>query len=195
MAKPAAEACTNDALDEAFDAVLRLGDIAPMAPPSLRDDIHLGIRLTADGEVLDEIAWLVGQTGRNSRIAAQATVCARREPLLEMIRQQLVAWFANPAADFDLPLATPRTAFQARLRQALCALPRGETRTYGELAKQLHSAPRAVGQALGSNPIPIIVPCHRIISAGKDRLTGFGHTREGPKLTLKAWLLEHETRA
>ena len=88
-----------------------------------------------------------------------------------------------------------RLAEQARLRTALGALGCGETLTYGDLAQQLHSAPRAVGQALGSNPIPIIVPCHRIISAGKNRLTGFGHTREGPKITLKAWLLELEARA
>lgn len=186
MAKSAAE--TN----HGFDAVLRLGDMAPQAPTSLRDTIHLGIRLTPDGEALDEIAWLVGNRPRQ---AANASVCARREPLLETIRQQLGTWFANPAFVFDLPLAAPRTPFQARLRAALCAMPCGETRTYGELATQLCSAPRAVGQALGSNPLPIIVPCHRIISAGKNRLTGFGHTREGPKLTLKAWLLEQEARA
>ena len=185
MAKSAAE--TNDA----FDAILRLGDMAPQAPASLRDTIHLGIRLTPDAEALDEIAWLVGKP----RQAANASVCARRDPLLETIRQQLGAWFANPAFIFDLPLAAPRTPFQARLRTALCAMPCGETRTYGALAAQLCSAPRAVGQALGSNPLPIIVPCHRIISAGKNRLTGFGHTREGPKITLKAWLLDQEARA
>ncbi|MFM8500616.1 MAG: methylated-DNA--[protein]-cysteine S-methyltransferase, partial [Fluviibacter sp.] len=90
------------------------------------------------------------------------------------------------------PLATPRTTFQSRLRDALCATRPRETLTYGALAKQLSSAPRAVGQALGSNPLPIVVPCHRIISAGKNRLTGFSHTREGPLIRLKAWLLEHE---
>lgn len=177
--------------DAAFDAVLRLGDVAPQVPGSLRDAISLGIILTPDGEALDEIAWLSG----TPKHAAKATVCARREPLLETTRQQLGAWFANPAFRFDLPLAPPRTPFQARLRTALGALGCGETLTYGDLAQQLHSAPRAVGQALGSNPIPIIVPCHRIISAGKNRLTGFGHTREGPKITLKAWLLELEARA
>ena len=178
-----------------FDSVLRLGDVAPQAPASLCDEIHLGIRLAPDGDALDEIEWLVGPAGHDARRAVKASVCARREPLLETIRQQLSAWFANPAFVFDLPLAAPRTPFQARLRAALCVMPCGETRTYGELAKQLHSAPRAVGQALGSNPLPMIVPCHRIISAGKNRLTGFAHTREGPKLTLKAWLLEQEARA
>lgn len=185
MAKSAAET------DTAFDAVIRLGDVAPLAPANLSDAIYLGIRLTPEGDALDEIAWLIGRPSQ----AAKASVCARREPLLETIRQQLSSWFANTGFVFNLPLAAPRTAFQARLRDALCATLCGETLTYGDLAKQLHSAPRAVGQALGSNPLPMIVPCHRIVSAGKNRLTGFGHTREGPKLTLKAWLLERETRA
>lgn len=185
MAKSAAEA------DTSFDVVLRLGDIAPHAPDTISNAIHLGILLSPDGDALDEIAWLVGKPRR----AARASVCAKREPLLETIRQQLVAWFADPTFAFQLPLAEPRTAFQALLRKTLCATHRGETLTYGDLAKQLRSAPRAVGQALGSNPLPIIVPCHRIISAGKNRLTGFDHAREGPKLTLKAWLLERETCA
>ena len=185
MAKSAAEH------HETFDAVIRLGDVAPQAPANLPDVIHLGIQLTPEGEALDEIAWLVG---RHSH-AAKASICARREPLLETIRQQLSSWFADTGFSFQLPLAAPRTAFQARLRDALCATRCGETLTYGDLAKQLQSAPRAVGQALGSNPLPMIVPCHRIISAGKNRLTGFGHSREGPKLTLKAWLLERETLA
>lgn len=186
--KPAVK--SKEALDAAlpFDSILRLGDIAPEAPANLCDTIYLGIRLTPEGDALDEIAWLVGKP----RQPANASVCARRDPLLETIRQQLDAWFTNPAFVFKLPLATPRTAFQIRLRDALCAIRPGETLTYGELAKKLSSAPRAVGQALGSNPIPIIVPCHRIISAGKNRLTGFSHTREGPLLTMKAWLLDHE---
>jgi len=186
--KPAVK--SRGALDAAlpFDSVLRLGDVAPQAPANLRDTIYLGIQLTPEGDALYEISWLVGRP----RQAAKASVCARHDPLLETIRQQLGTWFADPAFVFQLPLAMPRTAFQARLRDALCATRSGETLTYGDLAKQLDSAPRAVGQALGSNPIPIIVPCHRIISAGKNRLTGFDHTREGPLLTMKAWLLEHE---
>ena len=186
--KPAVK--SNEALDAAppLDSVLRLGDIAPQAPANLRDVIYLGIRLTPESDALDEIAWLVGKP----RQPANASVCARRDPLLENIRQQLGTWFTNPSFAFQLPLATPRTAFQSRLRDALCATRPGETLTYGELSKLLTSAPRAVGQALGSNPLPIVVPCHRIISAGKNRLTGFSHTREGPLLTLKAWLLAHE---
>lgn len=196
MVKPAADN-PNHSGDETFDAarpfdsVLCLRDVAPQAPVNLGDTIHLGIRLTLGGDALDEIAWLVG----TPRKAAKASACAQREPLLETIRQQLGVWFADPTFAFQLPLAAPRTAFQARLRDALCATHFGDTLTYGDLAKQLNSAPRAVGQALGSNPLPIIVPCHRIISAGINRLTGFNHASNGPMLTLKAWLLEREARA
>ncbi len=69
------------------------------------------------------------------------------------------------------PLAAPCTAFQARLRAALLAIPFGETVTYGALAERLGSAPRAVGQALGANPLPIIIPCHRVLA--RDGLGGF----------------------
>ena len=186
--KPGAKNHQTPQHAQPFDSVLRLGDVAPLAHAALGDVIHLGIRLTSDGDALDEIAWLVGKP----RQPANATVCARRDPLLETIRQQLATWFNNPTFVFKLPLATPRTEFQARLRTALCATQPGKTLTYGDLAIQLNSAPRAVGQALGSNPLPIIVPCHRIISAGKNRLTGFSHTREGPLLAMKAWLLDHE---
>jgi methylated-DNA-[protein]-cysteine S-methyltransferase len=70
------------------------------------------------------------------------------------------------------PIAPPCTPFQARLRQALLAIPRGETRTYAELASMLRSSPRAVGQALGANPLPILIPCHRVVAA--RGLGGFG---------------------
>ena len=62
------------------------------------------------------------------------------------------------------PLAAPRSRFQAALRTALLAIPRGQTRRYGELAATLGSAPRAVGQALGANPLPLLIPCHRVVS-------------------------------
>jgi methylated-DNA-[protein]-cysteine S-methyltransferase len=69
-------------------------------------------------------------------------------------------------------MAPPHTPFQARLRQSLLAIPRGETKTYGELAGILRSSPRAVGQALGANPLPILIPCHRVVAA--NGLGGFG---------------------
>jgi methylated-DNA-[protein]-cysteine S-methyltransferase len=79
-------------------------------------------------------------------------------------------------------LAPPRSSFQARLRHALLAIPKGETRTYGEMARALRSSPRATGQALGANPLPILVPCHRIIAA--QGLGGFGGGLEWKKRLL-----------
>jgi len=63
------------------------------------------------------------------------------------------------------PLSMPHTPFQSRMRAALLAIPFGKTRTYGELAAALNSAPRAIGQALGANPLPLLIPCHRILAA------------------------------
>lgn len=84
-------------------------------------------------------------------------------------------WLRAYFTGHSLPLpamAPPRSPFQAHLRQALLAIPRGETRTYGELADTLGSSPRAVGQALGANPLPILIPCHRVVAA--HGLGGFG---------------------
>ncbi len=113
-------------------------------------------------------------------------------PLLEEATRQLEAYFRDPEAHFDLPLAPKGTTFQQRVWQAMCRIPVGRTSTYGELANSIDSAPRAVGQACGSNPLPIIVPCHRVISAtGKG---GFMHSRAAGPLSIKNWLLAHEGR-
>jgi methylated-DNA-[protein]-cysteine S-methyltransferase len=86
------------------------------------------------------------------------------------------------------------TVFQQRVWRALCEIPMGETRTYGELAKALGSAPRAVGQACRRNPTPILVPCHRVISvSGLGGYDGVGEGAEDDiKLQHKRWLLRHE---
>ncbi|HKI61725.1 MAG TPA: methylated-DNA--[protein]-cysteine S-methyltransferase [Mariprofundaceae bacterium] len=81
------------------------------------------------------------------------------------VAKWLEAYFNGRILSLPL-LAKARTAFQANLRQSLLAIPFGETRTYGELARQLHTAPRALGQALGANPLPLLVPCHRVVAAG-----------------------------
>ena len=179
--KPAAE----------FDAILALADLAPECPAALARQISLGLRWNPEANALAELVLL--NSGSSHAAAAKATVCGAREPLLENVRQELTAWFKDPTHAFGLPLAIPRTAFQARLRQFLLAMPCGATCTYGELAQALQSAPRAVGQALGSNTLPLIVPCHRVISAGKNRLTGFNHARTGVMLDLKSWLLQRES--
>ena len=80
------------------------------------------------------------------------------------VRAWLVAYFAGKACPLP-PLAAPRTPFQAAMREVLLAIPAGETRTYGEVAASMGTAPRAVGQALGANPLPLLIPCHRVLAA------------------------------
>ncbi|HMA45123.1 MAG TPA: methylated-DNA--[protein]-cysteine S-methyltransferase, partial [Gemmatimonadales bacterium] len=101
---------------------------------------------------------------------------------------QLDDYFARRRAVFDLPLAAAGTPFQQRVWRALRQIPFGATESYAGLARRLGApaAARAVGAANGQNPIPIIVPCHRVIGADGD-LTGFGGGLER-----KRWLLAHE---
>ena len=87
--------------------------------------------------------------------------------LLREACQQLAAYFSGELQQFNLPLAPQGTAFQKRLWQALSAIPYGQTRSYGVLAEELHSGPRAIGGACGANPIPIIIPCHRVLQKNK----------------------------
>ena len=107
--------------------------------------------------------------------------------------RQIRAYLADPAQAFDLPLAVSGSAFQRRVWQQIAAIPLHRTRTYGEIAGLLESAPRAVGQACGANPFPLVIPCHRVIAAD-GRLGGFARQRGGFLLDVKRWLLSHETR-
>jgi methylated-DNA-[protein]-cysteine S-methyltransferase len=111
-------------------------------------------------------------------------------PLLSRAVAQLQDWFDDPRTVFDLPLAPHGTAFQQRVWAALRAIPAGETRSYGDLAALLGSAARAVGQANGANPIPILIPCHRVLAA-RGVLGGYSGG-DGPPT--KLWLLNHERR-
>jgi methylated-DNA-[protein]-cysteine S-methyltransferase len=90
-----------------------------------------------------------------------------------------------------LPLAPLGTPFQRRVWQALCDIAPGVVMTYGQLARQLGSVPRAVGQACGANHFPIVIPCHRVVSSGG--IGGFAHhAEEGFYRNVKRWLLAHE---
>lgn len=105
--------------------------------------------------------------------------------------RQLEAYLADPAFTFSLPLRPAGTSFQRRVWQQIAAIPGGRTQTYGQLAKNIKNAPRAVGQACGANPYPVVVPCHRIIATGGG-LGGFARERGGFLLDVKRWLLQHE---
>ena len=91
---------------------------------------------------------------------------ADETPLLDQARHELEDYLDGRRRSFTLPLAPAGTPFQHRLWQALCAIPYGAVRTYRDLALALDSAPRAIGGACGANPIPIIIPCHRVVAVG-----------------------------
>ncbi len=93
-------------------------------------------------------------------------------PLLDEAHRQFDAYFEGRLRDFSLPIAPAGSAFQRAVWKAIVAIPYGETRTYGDIAARLGSAPRAVGGACGRNPIPIVIPCHRVVGAA-GRLTGY----------------------
>jgi methylated-DNA-[protein]-cysteine S-methyltransferase len=110
--------------------------------------------------------------------------------LAEGAARQLERYRENPDWKFDLPLLIEGSELQRSVWDAMCAIPRGRTRTYGELAREIGADARAIGQACGDNRLPIIIPCHRIVAA--DGLGGFGHASGGYLLEVKRWLLAHE---
>jgi methylated-DNA-[protein]-cysteine S-methyltransferase len=112
-------------------------------------------------------------------------------PLLCQARDQLQEYFDGRRMSFDLPLAPEGSDFQKRVWAALCAIPPGETRSYADIARTIGSAPRAVGGANGANPIPLFIPCHRVIAA--DGSLGGYSGGDGP--ATKRYLLDHESRA
>jgi len=111
--------------------------------------------------------------------------------LAERAVRQLERYLDDPEFRFTLPLAAAGTLFRERVRSALTGIPVGESRTYGELARQLHTAPRAVGGACGANDIALVVPCHRVVGS-QGSLGGFMHAVDGDPLAIKRWLLTHE---
>jgi len=116
-------------------------------------------------------------------------------PLLDEAARQLGAYFAGRRKRFDLPLAPRGSDFQRAVWDQMLAIPYGETKSYGELARATGGIARAVGTACGANPIPIFIPCHRVLAADR-RLGGFSGGR-GPEtkallLALEgAWPLQH----
>lgn len=138
----------------------------------------LGVR--CDEQEIHAISFLpaVAEVAPANRLAAEAA-------------SQLAAYLADAEYAFVLPLRPAGTSFQRRVWQQIAAIPTHQTRTYGEVARALHNAPRAVGQACGANPYPVVVPCHRVLASGGG-LGGFARQRSGFLLDVKRWLLAHE---
>jgi len=134
---------------------------------------------------------LVGSDAGLSRVRfhARATRAAESCAVLDEAGEQLDSYFAGELIDFDLPFDLHGTDFQRDCWLALATIPYGQTVSYGEQARRLGLGPaaaRAVGAANGQNPLPIVLPCHRVIGADGS-LTGFGGG-----LHVKRFLLEHE---
>lgn len=110
--------------------------------------------------------------------------------LLNEALDELAAWFDGRLTEFQLPLEPLTTPRGEAHRAAIRNIPHGETASYGALARQLGSSPRAVGQACRRNPVPIIIPCHRVVGAGGT----IGHFSAGEGVKTKIWLLQHEGR-
>ena len=118
---------------------------------------------------------------------------APENALAERAVRQIECYRDDPDTKFDLPLLIEGTDFQRRVWDAMCAIPRGRTLTYGEMARKLDGEARAVGQACGDNKLPIVIPCHRVVAA--SGIGGFSHSSGGYLLEAKRWLLMHESSA
>ena len=114
--------------------------------------------------------------------------------LAAIAAQQVRQYLAQPDFRFNLPLTDAGTAFQRKVWREIAAVAPGKTTTYGQIAARIDSAPRAIGQACGANPFPLITPCHRVISASGG-LGGFAGQRDQTHFLLatKSWLLAHES--
>jgi len=138
----------------------------------------LGVR--TDGREITEICFL----------ARDGEELSPQNRLAERACAQIGRYIGDPEFCFDLPVARAGTPFQRRVWARIAAIRAGRTRSYGELARDLGSAPRAVGQACGANPLPLVVPCHRVLAVGG--IGGFAHRVGGFHLAVKRWLLAHE---
>lgn len=114
----------------------------------------------------------------------------RLSPFATKVKKQIQSYFVSPGCDFDLPLETNGTDFQRRVWRVLQTIPAGKTLTYGDVARRLKSSARAVGNACRNNPVPLIVPCHRVVA--KTNIGGFSGKTSGASITRKRWLLNHE---
>jgi len=146
------------------------------------------LKLIASDKGLAAIIW---DNDKPKRVRLPALSEAKNNPILKETEKQLADYFAGKRKTFTVKLDASGTPFQQKVWKSMLAIPYGETRSYGDLAKKIGTpkAVRAVGAAVGRNPISIIGPCHRVIGAS-GKLTGFAGG-----LPKKAFLLELENKA
>ena len=147
------------------------------------------LEIEASAKGISAIRWpLSSDTNQQDPYLTIGPVGSSENPLLETAKTQLDEYFEGAREAFDLPLALGGTPFQQLVWNALEAIPYGTTESYGAIANTIGRprAVRAVGRAIGCNPVPLIIPCHRVIGAG-GKLTGFSGG-----LDRKRWLLQRE---
>jgi len=129
--------------------------------------------------------------GKIDYLPIQSKLIAPRNLLAKEVQRQCLAYFKDPHFEFDIPLKPIGTAHQEKVWRNAQQIPLGQTATYGEIANKMKSGPRAVGNACGANPFPLITPCHRVVSA--QGLGGY-MKEDSPGLyrAIKIWLLRHE---
>lgn len=137
------------------------------------------------------IATQGGAVTRVAYLPAGERAQAPQDAVAARTAREVERYLADPGFRFTVPVAPRGTPFQRRVWAAISAIPPGESRTYGEIARKLVTAPRAVGQACGANPIALIIPCHRVVG-GAGALGGFMNAGAGAPVDVKRWLLEHE---
>lgn len=125
-------------------------------------------------------------------LPANAAPLAPQNATAEEVCSQLNTYLGDAKFRFDLPLKPAGTAFQREVWRVISGIPPGKTLTYLAAAKRVYSSARAVGRACGANPVPLVIPCHRVV--GSHGLGGFMNSRGDVELAIKRWLLTHESR-
>lgn len=136
--------------------------------------------ITTDGDVLTGVRYL----------PRTAPPVAPHDRVSERACREIECYLADPDYLFTVPYRLEGTPFQCRVWREIEKLCPIKTATYGEIARRMHTAARAVGGACGANPVPLIVPCHRVLAA--SGLGGFMGGRDAFSLSVKRWLLRHE---
>jgi len=196
---PAAAGDTNNVVSPLTPGASPAGGEGNIVSTQSQRDRVRQISLTGFQAKLDTPFALVGVRTEGAALAEivylprSAGTLAPANALAERACAQIEKYVADPGYHFKLPLKQVGTPFQRRVWDMIAAIPCGQTRSYGDIARLLRSAPRAVGQACGTNYFPLVIPCHRVVAA--NGLGGFAHASGGYLLEIKRSLLAHEQHA